>query len=77
MVCQEHLVFMNLKYCLKISTLLRSMNKTMATLVKKEPHRLASIATVRDEDPASAGLHHLLTGISICHFPVFFGTTKN
>ena len=32
----------------------------MVTLDTKEPHRLASIATVRDEDPASAGLHHLL-----------------
>ena len=38
---------------------------TMATLVKKEPHRLASIATVCDEDPASAGLHHLLNVLGL------------
>ena len=37
----------------------------MATLVKKEPHRLASIATVCDEDPASAGLHHLLNVLGL------------
>ena len=37
----------------------------MATLVKKEPHRLASIATVRYEDPASAGLHHLLNVLGL------------
>ena len=37
----------------------------MATLVKNEPHRLASIATVRDEDPASASLHHLLNVLSL------------
>ena len=37
----------------------------MATLAKKEPHRLASIATVRDEDPASAGLHHLLNVLGL------------
>ena len=37
----------------------------MATLVKKEPYRLASIATVRDEDPASAGLHHLLNVLGL------------
>ena len=37
----------------------------MATLVENEPHRLASIATVCDEDPASAGLHHLLNVLGL------------
>ena len=37
----------------------------MVTLDTKEPHRLASIATVRDEDPASAGLHHLLNVLGL------------
>ena len=37
----------------------------MATLVEKQPHRLASIATVRYEDPASAGLHHLLNVLGL------------
>ena len=37
----------------------------MVTLDTKEPYRLASIATVRDEDPASAGLHHLLNVLGL------------